>query len=70
MLYSANNNSTVLFVINDISGKELFREQKQNNIGANEKIIDVNQFSNGTYILRIISNDEKLENLFINLSSV
>jgi len=65
VLYSANNNSNVLFVINDIYGKELFREQKQNRIGANEKIIDVSQFSNGTYILRIISNDEKLENLFI-----
>jgi len=63
--YSANNNSTALFVINDFSGKELFREQKQNNIGANEKIIDVSRFSNGSYILRIISNDEMLENLFI-----
>ncbi|MEG1555330.1 MAG: family 16 glycosylhydrolase [Bacteroidales bacterium] len=63
--YSANNSSSVLFVINDFSGKELFRKQKQNNIGANEKIIDVSQLSNGSYILRIISNDEILENLFI-----
>jgi beta-glucanase (GH16 family) len=63
--YSANNNSSVLFVINDLNGRELFREQKQNSIGANEKIIDVSRFSNGNYILRIISNDEMLENLFI-----
>ncbi|MDL2309010.1 T9SS type A sorting domain-containing protein [Bacteroidales bacterium OttesenSCG-928-B11] len=63
--YSANNKSSVVFIITDLNGQNLYRRQKQNNIGPNEEVIDVSNFSNGTYILRVISNDEKLENLFI-----
>ena len=66
VFYSANNsNSTAFVIITDINGRELFREQKQNRTGTNKKTIDVSQFLNGTYILRIISNDEKLEGKFV-----
>lgn len=65
VFYSVNNNSPTSIIITDINGKELFREQRQNSIGANKKTIDINQFPNGTYILRIVSGDEKIENKFI-----
>ena len=65
VFYSANNNSLAVIIISDINGKELFREQKQNRVGANKNTIDVSQFLNGTYILRIISNDEKIEGKFV-----
>jgi len=65
VFYSANNNRPASIIIMDINGKELFREQRQNSIGANKKTIDINQFPNGTYILRIVADDEKIENKFI-----
>ena len=65
VFYSVNNKNTVFIIITDNNGKELFREQKANSSGANRKTIDVSRFSNGTYILRIIANDEKNENKFI-----
>ena len=65
VFYSANISSSALITIVDINGKELFREQKENRIGTNRKVIDVSQFLNGTYILTIVSNDEKIEGKFI-----
>ena len=65
VFYSANNNSSAIIIITDINGKELFREQKQNRIGTNKKTINVSQFSNGTYILRIVSDNETIEGKFI-----
>lgn len=65
VFYSVNNNSSVFIVITDINGKEFYREQVSNSIGANRKKIDTSRFPNGTYILCIFANDERLENKFI-----
>jgi len=63
--FSANKNTLAFIIITDINGKVFFKEQIQNEIGTNNKTIDVSQFSNGTYILSIVSNNEKIENKFI-----
>jgi hypothetical protein len=62
---SLNEVEATSISILDVYGKELYMEQKQNSIGANKKTIDISQFPSGTYILRIVSNDEKIENEFI-----
>ncbi|MBN2730101.1 MAG: family 16 glycosylhydrolase [Bacteroidales bacterium] len=65
VFYSANNNRPATIIIIDINGNELYREQRKNSIGANKKTIDTSQFPSGTYILRIVADDEKIENKFI-----
>ena len=65
VFYSANNKNNAFIIITDANGKELFREQQENNIGANRKTIDINHFPNGSYILSIVTNNEKIENKFI-----
>lgn len=65
VFYSLNNSTTTCIVITDISGKEIFREESKSNIGANKRTIDTSQFQSGTYILSIISGNEKIAEKFI-----
>lgn len=64
VFYSINNSSSVM-VITDMNGKEMYNNQVNNDIGANRKKIDTSHFPNGTYILRIFTNEERFENKFI-----
>jgi len=65
IFYSANNSNPVFIIITDNNGKEFLKEEKQNHIGANKINIDIGQFPNGAYILRIISYSEIVEKKFI-----
>lgn len=66
IFYTLKYKASVTITISDINGNEIFKEININGqSGANRKIINVGQFTNGTYILRITTKKERIENKFI-----
>ena len=63
--FDFENNSNLAICVRDILGKEIYSNSINNVFGNYSQSIDVSKFSNGTYILEIISNNEKISKLII-----
>lgn len=65
ILYFENIENSTSIIITDINGKELLNIMQYSEIGMNEKAIDLSMFSNGTYLLTVLSNNGKIDKKFV-----